>query len=151
MGCFLDAGGKDPAKLAKEWTRMLIVAGEGYWGQYADFGQPLSDNRRGTALSIALLGESRASDIVVNILLPSLIAHANRTHNPMLGETALAVYAQYPNLSENTITRAMADEALGPRKHKAITGARRQQGLLHLYRRYCEARRCFECPISGLR
>ena len=25
-----------------------------------------------------------------------------------------------------------------------------QQGLMHLYRLYCEARRCYECPVSGL-
>ena len=44
----------------------------------------------------------------------------------------------------------MADEAFGPRKRSAAKTARHQQGLLHLYRLYCEARRCYECPLSGL-
>ena len=43
----------------------------------------------------------------------------------------------------------VADEAFGPRKRSAAKTARHQQGLLHLYRLYCEARRCYECPISG--
>jgi hypothetical protein len=68
-----------------------------------------------------------------------------------LYEKVEAVYAAYPKLAENKITRAMADEVFGPRKGHAIKGARRQQGLIHLYRLYCETRRCYECPVSGLR
>lgn len=61
----------------------------------------------------------------------------------------MQVYALYPRLAENRVTVAMTGEALGPRKERNITGARRQQGLIHLYRLYCEARR-IECPLSGL-
>ena len=99
---------------------------------------------------VALVGSSRASDIVVNILLPLMLALGDFRNEPKLSERALAVYAVYPKLEENRITKQMAEEALGPRK-KAINTARRQQGLMHLYRLYCEARRCYECPLSGLR
>src|SRR5205807_2277872 len=98
----------------------------------------------------ALVGGSRAADMVVNILLPLLLTHADRNALPHLRDAALKTYAVYPRLEENRITRAMSDEALGPRKAGAINGARRQQGLLHLYKLYCEARRCYECPLSGL-
>jgi hypothetical protein len=88
---------------------------------------------------------------VVNILLPILLAHAETKGKGGLYEKVERVYAVYPKLAENKITRAMADEVFGPRRRNAIKGARRQQGLIHLYRLYCEARRCYECPVSGLR
>jgi hypothetical protein len=86
----------------------------------------------------------------INILLPLLVAYADRENLPRLHETALSVYASYPRLSENSITQAMSEEALGPRK-SAIKTARHQQGLIHLYRLYCQSRRCYECPLSGVR
>lgn len=134
--------------LAKEWTGVLTVEGDGYWASHADFGRALGKD---TIEDMALVGTSRASDIVVNILLPLLIAHTDRQGDETIRKRALALYAAFPKLSENKITRAMADEALGPRKKGAITGAKRQQGLIHLYRLYCEARRCYECPLSGLK
>ena len=113
---------------------MLSVHGEGYWATHADFGHPLDGERRGNSASpaspAALVGGSRAADMAVNILLPLVIAHADRNGLPRLRETALEVYARYPKLAENSITRAMSEEALGPRKGKTINGARRQQGLM---------------------
>jgi hypothetical protein len=138
-----------PVDLGKQWTGMLGVPAGGYWGRHADFGQPLA-GAGGSNSSAALVGSSRSADMVVNVLLPLLVAHADRNELPGVREAAMRVYAAYPKLEENRITRAMAEEALGPRKGRAINGARRQQGLMHLYKLYCEARRCYECPISGL-
>jgi hypothetical protein len=149
LGPFIEqAGSLAPAQLAKEWTAMLTVPAEGYWAAHSDFGRGLSG---ATTDEIALLGDSRAAEIVVNILLPILLAHAETQGRNGLYEKIEAVYAVYPRLADNKITRAMADEVFGPRKRNAIKGARRQQGLIHLYRLYCEARRCYECPVSGLR
>ena len=127
---------------------MLKVPGEGYWATHSDFGRGLTGMM---AEEVALVGESRAADMVVNILLPALLAYADTHNKGGLHEKVEAVYALYPKLSDNKVTRAMTDEVFGPRKRNAIKGARRQQGLVHLYRLYCEARRCHECPVSGLR
>ncbi|HYP39599.1 MAG TPA: DUF2851 family protein [Chloroflexia bacterium] len=144
---FLATASLPARELVKRWTSLFTVQGDGYWATHADFGRPLDKQIKD---DVALVGDSRAADMVVNILLPLLVAHADRHRMPDLRRKALAVYAAYPKLSENKITRAMADEALGPRKGRAINGARRQQGLIHLYKLFCEARRCYECPISGL-
>jgi hypothetical protein len=88
--------------------------------------------------------------MVVNILLPLSLAYADTHGKPRLRTHMQAVYAGYRKLAENKITRAMAEEAFGPRKRSAAKTARHQQGLLHLYRLYCEARRCHECPLSGV-
>ncbi len=145
---FLDRTGTFSAdELAREWTSMLGVPGDGYWASHSDFGRPLAGLDRD---EVALIGHSRASDMVVNILIPVLLAYADTHGKPHLREEACVVYALYPRLPENKITRAMSDEAFGPRKRSAIKTARQQQGLIHLYRLYCEARRCYECPVSGL-
>lgn len=149
LGPFSRARGDTPAALGKAWTRLFNVAGEGYWAGHADFGHGMGDVGQGKE-EIALVGSSRAADMVVNILLPLMAAVGDVRGEARLGERARSVYAAYPKLEENRITRQMAEEAFGPRK-KAINSARRQQGLIHLYRLYCEARRCYECPLSGLK
>jgi hypothetical protein len=147
-GSFLDmADAFSPAELAKEWTGMLVVPGDGYWASHSDFGRPLVGLDKE---EVALIGSSRAADMVVNILLPLSLAYADTHGKPRLRTHMQAVYAGYRKLAENKITRAMAEEAFGPRKRSAAKTARHQQGLLHLYRLYCEARRCHECPLSGV-
>jgi hypothetical protein len=144
-----------PEELAGEWTGMLTVAGDGYWAAHSAFGRAVSSVPNSSADEdddeVALVGKSRAADMVVNIVLPLALAYANVYGTPDLRDKAEAVYAIYPKLSENKITRAMTDEVFGPRKRGALKTARHQQGLIHLYRTYCEARRCHECPVSGVR
>ena len=151
IGPFTDAAASasTPTALEKQWIALLTVPGDGFWATHSDFGHLLVAN--GKKEDTALVGSSRAADIVVNIVMPLLLAIAEREANEVLREKVFAAYAAFPKLAENKVTRAMTDEALGPRKGKSINGARRQQGLLHLYRLYCEARRCYECPISGMR
>lgn len=151
LGPFVEAAAcaATPAALVKQWIAILTVHGDGFWATHSDFGHPLAANAN--TEETALVGRSRAADIVVNIVMPLLLALAERDGMNQLRERIFAAYAAFPKLAENKVTRAMTDEALGPRKARSINGARRQQGLLHLYRLYCEARRCYECPISGMR
>lgn len=158
LGPFIEAvASLKPPALPKHWTALLTVAGEGYWAAHEGFGRALAakggkgGSKQGGKEGTALVGKSRAADIVVNVMMPLLLAVSERENNPRLREKVLAAYADMPKLSDNQITRDMSEEALGPRAGKSIKGARRQQGLIHLYRLYCQARRCYECPLSGLR
>lgn len=149
LGSFVNTPARlSTASLAKRWTQALQVAGEGYWASHSDFGRALDKAAREDT---ALVGSSRASDLLVNVLLPLLIATADRVRDPLLRQRAMDVYARYPKLAENKITRTMSEEAFGPLRKKAVKGARHQQGLIHLYKLYCQSRRCYECPISGAR
>jgi hypothetical protein len=151
LGPFIEAAttAPSPAVLSKRWTDLLAVPAEGYWASHDGFGHvlPAHNAKEG----VALLGASRAADTVVNVVMPLLLAVADREGNDELRERVLAAYAAFPRLSENAITRVMCEEALGPRAGKSVSGARRQQGLIHLYQFYCQARRCYECPVSGMR
>jgi hypothetical protein len=151
LGPFIEAatGALNPAAVSKRWTDLLAVPAEGYWASHDGLGHSLPAH--GGKESLALVGSSRAADTVVNVVMPLLVAVADREGQDALREKVLAAYAAFPRLSDNEVTRAMSEEALGPRAARSINGARRQQGLMHLYRLYCQARRCYECPVSGLR
>lgn len=81
------------------------------------------------ARGVSFLGMARSSDIVVNVLLPALAAHAIRFHNPHLLNRALICYRHHPRLSENRLTRQFARRFLGGRR---LPGAFEQQGAIEM-------------------
>ena len=91
------------------------------WVQWRDFQRPL------LRPAPALVGEGRARDLLVNVLLP--FSHA-------LGSSqALSLYHEVPLLQENGITQEMRRRLLEPGS-RLVRGARRQQGLIHLYKTF---------------
>ncbi len=90
-----------------------------------------------------LIGWGRAREMVVNILLPFSFAWGEGE----LGEHALALYRSYPLLEENQITRQMLRQLFGDFGYRVVNSARRQQGLIHLYKSFCLDRKCPQCPL----
>ena len=80
----------------------------------------------------AYVGRGRATDLAVNAVLPFM--HAWEETEPYGGTTGgpEALYARYPLLGGNEITREMAAQLLPAGWLGAVSNARRQQGLLHL-------------------
>ena len=78
------------------------------------------------------IGKGRARDMLINIALPFLHAHAAERGNGELADAAQAAYATAPKLQENEITREMR-RLLNIGKEVKMT-ARRQQGMIGLYR-----------------
>jgi len=126
----------------KPWQYMenvLMVETDGYWKDRFDFGKV----SRG--LTPYLIGQARAAEIVLNVLLPFAFSVGARTSDIRLAEKAEALYHSYPVSGENAIERHMRSQlSVGKR---AIDTACRQQGLLHLYKRFCTRGRCTECPL----
>ncbi|MBE0415700.1 MAG: DUF2851 family protein [Dehalococcoidia bacterium] len=89
----------------------------------------------------ALIGQGRAREMAVNILLPFSFAWDEGE----LREHALALYRNYPRLEENRITSQMRRQLF--MGCGVVNSARRQQGLLHLYRSFCVERKCSLCPF----
>ena len=79
------------------------------------------------------VGRSRTLDILINIALPFLHAYSQETGSEELEQKALDAYAKAPKLQENEITREMR-RLCGIDRSVKLT-ARRQQGLIHLYKR----------------
>ena len=61
------------------------------------------------------------------------LAWAEEGRDEPLARGALTLYQRYPRLSPYGVLRSLR-AALGP---ELITGARRQQGMLHIFHGYC--------------
>jgi hypothetical protein len=117
----------------------LTVTGDGYWQNHFDF-----DVRSKTKIS-ALLGNSKAGEIVVNVILPFASSWGELTNEPELMKKAMELYNSYPKLAENEITRHMTKQ-LGLEEPANFTACH-QQGLIHIFRNYCREGRCSQCPL----
>ena len=117
----------------------LTVAGDGYWRDHFDFHV---GSRTKTS---ALLGNNKAGEIAVNVLLPFVFSWGKMFHEPRLMKKAMELYACYPKLAGNEITRHMMRQ-LDLGDHCSLTACQ-QQGLIHIFKNYCREGRCSECSF----
>jgi hypothetical protein len=101
-----------------------------------------ADYANGRFDTAVLIGPGRAREIVVNVVLPFITTCAANIKNGQPGRKAGLIYAGYPSLPQNEITRYMGG-LLGNQAY----GACRQQGLLHIYHTWCRTRECAACPV----
>jgi hypothetical protein len=97
----------------------------------------------------SLLGRGRAADIIVNVVLPFSDAWTSVVGDDSLRKKALLIYGNYPKLEQNYITRVMAKRLLGREDHNMVNSARRQQGLIHIYKLYCLNGGCHQCYAAS--
>jgi hypothetical protein len=124
------------------FAQLLERAGDEYWRAHYDFGRRL-------ARPAAVIGQQRARDGVVNVLLPWVAAMGRDTGDEDLEHAAEAAYGAHPALASNQITRHMARQILGPDYRTIRLNAQRQQGLIQIYRGWCDARDCERCPAGS--
>ena len=122
---------------------LLEGASRGYWALHWDFGLCL---RR----PAGLIGRQRAAEIAINAFLPALVAWASLTGDTVLEGRVLDAYRCYPKRGDNEISRYVATRITGVPRPRVARSACRQQGLLHIYRAWCEEKRCGECPCGSL-
>lgn len=108
-----------------------------YWEDHLDFGVP-------SPYCHGLLGPGRRRDMVINIVLPFFYAWGCLRGWQQLRSRVRELYLGYPPGADNTLLRLMRERLKGLTLE---AGARQQQGLLHLYHRYCHQRRCSYCPL----
>jgi len=118
----------------------LTVTGDGYWRDHFDF-----DVRSKTKIS-ALLGNSKAGEIVVNVILPFAFSWGELANQAKLTENAIELYRNYPKLAENCITQHMKKQLSF--EEPFDLSACHQQGLIHIFRNYCREGSCSQCPLA---
>ena len=119
--------------------KALRVTTDGYWANHLDLGLP-------SQMSLpTLLGEGRAADIIVNVLLPFAAAWGRFTARMELARKAFDLYRHHPRLDVNTVERHIRNQ-LGI-NHYLVNSAQRQQGLIHIYKTLCSQGKCHQCPI----
>jgi len=119
----------------------LTVAGDGYWRDHFDF------NVRSKTKTSALLGNSKAGEITVNVILPFAFSWGKMFNEPELMKKAMELYNSYPKLSENEITRHMEKQLC--LEEPSYFTACHQQGLIHVFRNYCREGRCIDCSLAS--
>jgi hypothetical protein len=119
----------------------LTVAGYDYWRDHFDF-----NFRNKTKLS-ALLGNSKAGEIAINVVLPFAFSWGELANEPTLTEKAMELYRKYPKLAENCVTRHMTKQLCLEESFHFT--ACHQQGLIHVFRNYCCEGRCSLCPLAS--
>ena len=119
----------------------LRVQVTGYWASHSDFGAA-------SGWRPALIGQGRARDIIVNVVLPFCFAWARISCQEWLYDVSLGLYRNHPGLDENWITRHMKAKVFGDGGAR-MDSARWQQGLIELHKAFCAGHRCYECPLGG--
>ncbi|MDE3096847.1 MAG: DUF2851 family protein [Chloroflexota bacterium] len=137
----LDALGEPSALLrvpgaatAGEALRPLSAVAEGYWRTHFD---PCAGPCR---LPPALVGRSRALEILVNVVLPAAVAGGDAAR-------ARALYARLPRPASYGATRFL-EGALASGGGRVPLDTRRAQGLLALHHDWCTQGGCGRCPLS---
>jgi hypothetical protein len=117
----------------------LMVRGDEYWTSHFDF------YKQCAGLSPWLIGPDRTSDIVINVLLPFTYAWSQKNGQPETAEKVEALFRSYPALATNTIERHMRTQF--GLKNAQVNSARRQQGLLFIYKNRCIQGLCGDCEV----
>jgi hypothetical protein len=117
---------------------VLIIPPDSYWSRYLDFGLPCS------GIAPALLGKERATEIIINVLLPFFYARQQEEHR----KKVFKIYSDYRAPEENTLVKHMRQQ-LGITRF-LVNAARRQQGLIHIYKTWCSEGKCHECPLADM-
>ncbi len=119
----------------------LVVTTNGYWASHFDFGLG------GRIKNQSLIGSRRADDIIVNVLLPFTLAWSKVTSQSELEKKALDLYHHCPKLAVNSVERHMRNQLR--LSSNLVNSARRQQGLIHIYKTRCTQGRCNCCPLRS--
>ncbi|MDM7999951.1 MAG: DUF2851 family protein [Dehalococcoidia bacterium] len=129
------------AEVQENMEESLRVHVSGYWASHTDFGAA-------SGWRPALIGRSRARDMIVNVILPFCFSWADASDQGWLRDICLSLYENHPEAEENWIIRHMKARLFGDGTMK-MGSARRQQGLIELYEVFCSAHACHECPLGG--
>jgi hypothetical protein len=117
----------------------FITEMDDYWLNHIDFGVLANRN-------MALVGRARITEMVINVVLPFAYAYGSLSSEPALRKNAIKTFVGYPAAGDNQIIKYMRQQFMlksGLAKSSLI-----QQGLLHIYKRYCFRRECNKCLVA---
>jgi Protein of unknown function (DUF2851) len=132
--------------ILRNWFELFSKPVHIYWSYHFQFdGNKFSAPKR-------LIGKERSKILVVNVVIPSLLAWAQIQGDNGLEAVLHRVYRVHPLLCENSITRLMKHRLFGPteRSKKLIRTAHHQQALHHFFYDFCDNREssCSRCELK---
>jgi hypothetical protein len=99
-----------------------------------------------------LLGETRITDLAVNVILPWLWGRAAQEKNEAAQREIERRYLAWPRAEDNAVLRLARERLLGTAAPRTLAGAAAQQGLLQIVRDFCEHSNalCSNCQFPEL-
>jgi len=99
-----------------------------------------------------LLGETRAADLAVNVILPWLWARATEGKNAALRLEIEWRYFDWPAAEDNSVLKLARQRLLGTSNRRALRSAAEQQGLMQIVRDFCEHSNaiCENCRLPAM-
>jgi hypothetical protein len=85
-----------------------------------------------------LLGESRATDLAINVILPWFWIRAKAGNNSRLMRSAEERFLAWPPAQDNSLLRLARQRLLGRQTPSRASSAAAQQGLLQIVRDFCD-------------
>ncbi|MDZ7316394.1 MAG: DUF2851 family protein [candidate division KSB1 bacterium] len=135
------------AQIIRELEAMMTMDADAFWSKRYTF------EEESGIVDLQLVGSERARDIVVNTVLPALLAYAEESDDGKLKNGVLQVFQSYPRLSSNDLIRIMQKQLFAWECEKAcVRGARHQQGMIQLRQEWCgpgDCRRCLSLVQQG--
>jgi hypothetical protein len=132
--------------LAQSLLDCLHPGEDEFWSRHWSFQSPRLTKPQ------PLLGESRATDLAINVLLPWFWVRARAGKSADLQQRAEQRYLAWPSAQDNSLLRLARHRLLGQRGLKTIKSAAAQQGLLQIVRDFCDHSNavCEDCLFPGL-
>ena len=118
-----------------------------FWENHTSFKQSLHEPH-------ALLGEERLHAMMLNVILPARIAiEAERAKNKGQSQEKIQQeikplrqeWAVYPSRTSAQYLHVVEQELLESEHIRSTIG---EQGALYLFRNFCTANRCLDCPVG---
>ncbi len=134
-----DAGAEEQYRSLRAF---FLAPAAGYWASHYRFGQ------RSQAKIRALIGPSRADEIILNTIIPVALLYARTFRDGALRRRVLSLFDACPADSPSSITLMMERQLA--RGHPAFKRAPMTQGCYQLYRAYCLEDRCSECAVGKI-
>jgi hypothetical protein len=99
-----------------------------------------------------LLGESRVTDLAVNVVLPWLWVRAREGANEKLLDEMERRYFAWPAAEDNALLKLARQRLLGTGNDRILKGAAQQQGLMQIVRDFCDHSNaaCADCRFPEL-
>ena len=135
-----------PAPLPQSLLACLQPAQDDFWSRHWSF------QSQRLAKPQPLLGESRATDLAINVILPWFWTRARAGKNQRLMELAEQRFLAWPAAQDNSLLRLARQRLLGRQAPGRAMSAASQQGLLQIVRDFCDHSNavCADCSFPDV-
>ncbi|MEP6648083.1 MAG: DUF2851 family protein [Saprospiraceae bacterium] len=118
-----------------EWiNKFMVTPDHEYWNEHYHF-------KSGSATVVKRLGKDTASALVINLVAPFMFVYGKMHGLQNLKERAVQMLSELPP-EKNAIIKGWNETGW------VAEDAGQSQALLHLKKKYCDAKRCLHCAVG---